>query len=64
MVVTPVFFSEPSRAVLIAWFGSFAALTIVWRVVKTLKRRDSKARRNLIQVQPDNVQPVQMARAA
>jgi len=62
MVVTPVFFSEPSRAVLIAWFGCFAALTIVWRIVKTLKRQDSRVRRNPITKPAAVVPATQMAR--
>ncbi len=65
IVVTPVFFSEPSQAVLIAWFGGFAVLTVVWRIVKTLKRQDSRARRNPTPSQPAAVvvQSAHMARA-
>ena len=60
LVVTPALLrSEPSDALLIAWFGGFAALSIVWRVVKSLKRHDSREARKPVSV----VQASQMARA-
>lgn len=65
MVATPVLlFSEPSQAMIIGWFGGFAVLTVVWRIVKTLKRQDTLARRYPAPQPSEVAQTARMARAA